>query len=412
VRYYRVDDDWLTYLEGDLRSEVICVIRDLGLQRLQKYPPPKREGLPFGNESRVLSRYVRGKSSQLDASAFSGTYRRFASDRDRLLYDAFRQNKSLSQDRWSEILGKKNVEVWITNKLLRRTANGNLISRFSIVGLDGLLLVVDPLNDHGNPHETVALPDDFRRNGDDANIQPFHHTYIGLDSLRQIEVMDNSSLPNDGRYLDCGPGAGALLLYFGRRYTESMGIDINTRATKLSRFNAELNGLENCRVFEDDAVNLGDRYGKFDLVSWNLPFIFMPPEKGDNSIDAFGGEMGIGLCLEFVDSLPHLLTENGTACIAAVSPILNTGENVLETKLKDKIGRLGLDSIALVTQLYFANTSELWSFHKRSNIHRFESVYLFFTHGSGKLQHIEPTVARKVLDLFREKLYQRKFAEK
>jgi methylase of polypeptide subunit release factors len=278
--------------------------------------------------------------------------------------------------------------------------------------LDGLLLVVDPLNDHGNPHETVALPDDFRLNGDETNIQPFHHTYIGLDSLRQIEVMENSSHPRGGRFLDCGPGAGAILLYFGRGYDEAVGIDINSRAVKLSQFNTELNALENCQVFEDDALNLGDRYGRFDLVSWNLPFIFMPPEKGDNSIDAFGGELGIGLCLDFVERLPSLLTEKGLACIAAVAPILKGGENVLETKLKDKIGRLGLDCTVRVTQLYFANTSELWNFHRSFEIHRFESAYLFFTHGSGKLRHVDAPPARRAIDRFREKLYQRKFRNK
>jgi hypothetical protein len=116
VRYYRVQDDWLAYLEGDFCSEVIHVIRGLGLTRLQKYPPPKREGLPFGNESRVFSRYIRGKSSQLDASAFSNGYRRFASANDRLLYDAFRQNKALTRDQWNELIGKEQVLVWVTNK--------------------------------------------------------------------------------------------------------------------------------------------------------------------------------------------------------------------------------------------------------------------------------------------------------
>lgn len=411
MRYYRVNEDWLTYLEGDFRSEVLTVLRGLPLQRLQKYPPPKITGLPFGNETRVLRRYLKGESSQLDASVLSAAYRRSASESDRRLYDAFRQNKRLSRKQWSEIIGAENVEKWIGKKFLRETEDGQVVSRFCIVGLDNMVLMVDPLNDHGNPMETAALPEDFKANGDDPNIQPFHHTYIGLDSLRQIEVMQDNELPKSGRFLDCGQGAGAILLYFGRRFDEAIGIDINPRAVKLAQFNAELNGLGNCRVYEDSALDLGERYGRFDLVSWNLPFIFMPPEEGENAIDAFGGDMGIGLCLDFIDRLPELLLPNGLACIAAISPILHSGKNVLEERLKEKLARLGLDCTVHVSQIYIAHNRELWQFHESFGIRKFESVYLYFKHGKGNLERVEAPVARKVLDAFRVKLYQRKYAE-
>ena len=116
MRYYRYSEDWVTYLDGDFRSAFIETLRGLSLARLQKYPPPKVEGLPFGNESRVLSRFLRGKSSQLDASALAGVYRSLMSGKLDLLYRAFRQNEFLPREEWRKILDDKTIDTWIDKK--------------------------------------------------------------------------------------------------------------------------------------------------------------------------------------------------------------------------------------------------------------------------------------------------------
>jgi Methyltransferase domain len=410
MRYYRPSEDWITNLEGPHRGPFMKTLRALNLERLQKYPPPKIGGLPVGNETRILKRYLKGESSQLDASALSSVYLARASENEKLLYRAFRRNDHLTRDEWGTMIGVERVDKWLRHKFLRETDAGQFVCRFSIVVLDGLLLLVDPLNDHGNPHETVMLPEDFVPDANDTDIAQFNHTYIGLDSLRQIEVMTQSGLPKAGRYLDCGVGAGAILTFFARQFSESVGIDINARSANLARFNAELNELPNTTVREDDALKLGDRYGKFDLVSWNLPFLFFPAEYADSAVDAYGGEMGIGLCLDFIETVPGLLSEKGTTCIAALSPILESGENVLETKLRERLARLGLDCTLRVTQVSLAHTRELWDFHRSHNIRKFESVYLFLTPGKGELRRIESPVTRKMIDAVREKMYRRKFS--
>jgi hypothetical protein len=419
MRYYRPSEDWITNLEGKHREPFAATLRGLGLERLQKYPPPKMGGLPLGNETRILKRYLKGESSQLDASAFSSFYLSRASARDKLLYRAFRRNDHLSREQWADIVGVDRVDKWLRHKFLRETDDGRFVCKFSIVVLEGLLLLVDPLNDHGNQHETVMLPEDFIPDENDQDIAGFNHTYIGLDSLRQIEIMRDSQvlgesgLPVSGGYLDCGVGAGAILLSITARaggFGEAIGVDINPRAAILAQFNAELNNLASVRVYEDDALKLGDRYGRFDLVSWNLPFLFFPEEYADSAVDAFGGEMGIGLCLDFIETVPGLLKENGMTCIAALSPILNSGENVLETKLKERLGRLGLDCTVRVAQVSLAHNREMWHFHQSHNIRKFESVYLFLRPGSGKLTRIEAGVTRKVIDAVREKMYKRKFS--
>ncbi|HEV7643600.1 MAG TPA: methyltransferase domain-containing protein [Pyrinomonadaceae bacterium] len=421
MRYYRPSEDWITNLEGPHREPFAATLRGLGLERLQKYPPPKLGGLPLGNETRILKRYLKGESSQLDASALSSFYLRSASARDKLLYSAFRRNDHLSREQWADIIGAERVDKWLRHKFLRETLSsegeGKFVCKFSIVVLDGLLMLVDPLNDHGNQHETVMLPEDFLPAENDNDVAPFNHTYIGLDSLRQIEIMAESDLPvsggNLGSYLDCGVGAGAILLSItkkARGFNASIGVDINPRAAMLAQFNAELNNLTNVRVYGDDALKLGGRYGKFDLVSWNLPFLFFPEEYADSAVDAFGGEMGIGLCLDFIETVPGLLTENGVTCIAALSPILNSGENVLETKLKERLGRLRLDCTVRVAQVSLAHNREMWHFHQSHNIRKFESVYLFLRPGGGKLKRIEAGVTRRALDVIREKMYRRKFS--
>ena len=409
MKYHRYKEDWVTHLEGDFRAEVLELLRGLHFERLQKYPPPKIGGLPFGNETRVAERFIRGESSQLDASALSHFYRSFADEHDRLLYSAFRTSDPLPREKWAEAIGAENIDKWIANKFLRETEDGLLQAKFGIVALDGLLYLIDPLNDHGLAAQTEVL-DDSEVDHSDADIQPFHHAYIGLDSLRQIEVMSQNRVRKGKRYLDCGQGAGAILLYFSRRFEEAVGIDINSRAVKVANFNAELNGLANVKAYEDNALELNGKYGKFDLVSWNLPFMFMPEEGKDDSIDAYGGELGIGLCLDFIETLPGLLADKGQACIAALAPIMTSGENVLETRLRERLPRLGLDCTVRVAQVSLAHTRELWHFHKEHGIRRFESVYLYFKHGRGELERVEPSISRKILDVVREEMYKRKFA--
>jgi methylase of polypeptide subunit release factors len=413
MRYYRPSEDWITNLEGPHREPFAATLRGLGLERLQKYPPPKLGGLPLGNEARVFERFLRNESAQLDASALHKFYLSFAGERDELLYRAFRRNDPLDREEWAEIIGPDGaarVDKWLKHKFLRPTEDERFVCKFSIVVLDGLLLLVDPLNDHGNPHETVMLPEDFTPDKNDKDIAQFNHTYIGLDTLRQIDVMTATRVRKGKRYLDCGPGAGAILLYFARKFETAIGIDINPRAAALARFNAELNQMANIEVREGNALELKNKYGKFDLVSWNLPFMFFPEEYKDQAVDAFGGELGIGLCLAFIEELPGLLAEKGMACVAALSPILNSGENVLETKLKERLARLGLDCTVSVAQISLAHTRELWQFHQSHNIRKFESVYLFLRPGNGNLDRIEASATRKMIDAVREKMYKRKFA--
>lgn len=409
MRYYRYSEDWVTYLDGEFRSALINTLRGLDLTRLQKYPPPKVAGLPFGNETRVFSRFLRGKSSQLDASAFYRVYRSAMPSEMDLLYGMFRENLFLPRALWLKVLDEETVELWIDKKCLHADATGSLRCEFSVICLDDLLLVTDPLKDHGPLWEPDFIVEDGDRNGSE-DVRPFFHVYIGLDSLRMIEVMEGGRLPSRGRYLDCGPGSGGLLLYFGRRYDQALGIDINPRAVVLSTFNAELNGLPDVKAECHDALDLAGNYGRFDLISWNLPFIFMPEDDRHNYIDAFGGELGIGLCLDFIRTLPAIMTDRCVAYIAALAPITLKGKNVLEARLGAMLTELRLDCDVQVAQVSVANSKELWDFHRSFGLDKFESVYLRLSPGEGNLTRTEVPFSRAIVDAMREKLYRRRFA--
>jgi methylase of polypeptide subunit release factors len=406
MRFYKAQDDWISHLEGEFRREILETLRGFELSRLQRFAPPKIGGLPFGNEPRIASRFLKGESLQLEPSAFSNFYSTRMSSGEAWLYKAFRKNESLPKADWQKIVGNEAFGKWVENKCLWETENG-FYCAFTVVSIDGLVFCVDPLNDHGIARSEAYVYTEKPK--DPGSYEPFYHTYIGLDSLRMIEWMEREKLPENGRFLDCGTGSGGLLLYFGRNFDEAVGLDINRRAAKLAKFNADLNQIDNVKTICDDAIKRTAEIGQFDLVSWNLPFIFMPDEHSDQFVDGFGGELGIGLCLQFIETLPPLLRSEGLACIAALAPILESGENVLETRLNKLLSEVGLDCTLKVAQVSMAHTKELWDFHRAHKVKSFESVYLFLKHGKGTLKRVGSSAARRVIDKIREAGYRRKY---
>jgi hypothetical protein len=162
------------------------------------------------------------------------------------------------------------------------------------------------------------------------------------------------------------------MLYFGRRFAETVGIDINRRSVAVASFNAELNGLPGVHCHLDNALTLGSKYGRFDLVTWNLPFNFIPVEYKDIAIDGYGGDLGIELCMQFIDTLPPLLKPAGVAHVAAVSPMLENGAFPLEDQLRDVLPRLRLvDCVLQVLQWDYGPTfAPCGEFHRQHRIKR------------------------------------------
>lgn len=128
-------DDWLSCLHGPFRTQFCDVLNLLSLKELQKYPPPKKSGLPIGHEVRVLRRFLQGQSSQLDASCMSRLYRSFATARQRSMYFAFVLGEALPKSDWCSIIGSDTTESWIDNQLLNEELGGKIACCFRIISV-------------------------------------------------------------------------------------------------------------------------------------------------------------------------------------------------------------------------------------------------------------------------------------
>ena len=372
--------DWTESLQGEFGQSFIRDIKSLDIGSLQRFPPPKVGGLPLGHELRILRRFARGGSSMLDQSAFSELYRALASPRQRLAYRAVVIGDELSHDEWTRLIGQSAVTAWTREQLLAPTATGGLRARFRAIAASGLVLIVDPL------HDTFR----FR-------------VHIGQDSLNMAEFLTERRFSPEVRNLDVGTGSGILLMTVARGRREGVGVDINPRAVRLATFNTKLNDLANCRVEERDVFTSGDRLGRFDIVTWNTPFMFFPESWKETSVDGYGGHLGIEIPLKFVDLLPSLLAERGTAFVLAAGPRMLDGTNRLDLELEQRAPSLKLDIVAHVLQTFWV--PGLRDFYTQHGVRNFESVMLEISPGRGRVIRREPHAAVVAADAVRDWIY-------
>ncbi|MDQ4080132.1 MAG: hypothetical protein M3125_05180, partial [Gemmatimonadota bacterium] len=175
------------------------------------------------------------------------------------------------------------------------------------------------------------------------------------------------------------------------------------RAVRLASFNAELNGLANCRVELRDVLESSADLGRFVIVTWNTPFMFFPESWKETSVDGYGGHLGIEIPLRFVDLLPSLLSDRGIAFVLAAGPRMSDGSNRLDDELRRRAKPLGIDVIAHVLQTFwFPGLREFYAQHAVEN---FESVMLEITPGAGRFVRREPPVTTAAADIVRRWLY-------
>jgi methylase of polypeptide subunit release factors len=372
--------DWTESLERDFRRRFIEAIKALDIRSLERYPPPKTNGLPFGHEMRILRRFVRGGSSMLDQSALSGAYRALASPRQRLTYRALVIGESLPTQAWHGLIGSAAVSDWMAAHVLEATPGGRIRARFRTIAASNLILIVDPLD------ETFR----FR-------------VHIGQDSLNMAEFLTRRDFPRDIRTLDVGTGSGILLMTVARGAREGVGVDINPRAVRIASFNAELNELSNCRIELRDIFAHGGDLGRFECITWNTPFMFFPESWREKSVDGYGGHLGIEIPLKFVDQLPSLLSDRGTAFLLAAGPRMLDGSNRLDFELDRRARAHRLDVVAHVLQTFwFPSLREFYAQHRVQN---FESVMLEISRGHGRVIRRDRSLAITAVDAVRDLIY-------
>ena len=186
---------------------------------------------------------------------------------------------------------------------------GDVVDRLGALGLlhgpdDAVSAAVDLFCSGG-----MRFATDHRymlREGDRLDEDPV--MYIGMDSHGLVQTAPRAACD---RLLDlcCGSGIQGIV---ASRYARSVvAIDLNPRAIRFSRFNAQLNGVV------DYTVQLGSLYApvageRFDVILANPPFV-PSPEMGLAFRD--GGARGEIILRQIVAGAADHLTPTGRLCI-------------------------------------------------------------------------------------------------
>ena len=138
--------------------------------------------------------------------------------------------------------------------------DGGWASRVDLWSLEGLFLTTD--------HRYMV-------HGEADHLDESPVMYIGLDSRGLVHSAPRTPCR---RVLDLCTGSGVQALIASRYASEAVGVDLNPRAIRFARFNAQLNGIENVRFC------LGDLYApvegeRFDAILANPPFVPSPHDE-------------------------------------------------------------------------------------------------------------------------------------
>ena len=130
--------------------------------------------------------------------------------------------------------------------------------------------------------------------------------------------------------LDIGTGTGIIALLMARKARFVLGTDVNPKAVELARENAGINDIKNV---EFRISNLFENVeGKFDIITFNAPYLPGEPEKPiDHAL--VGGERGREVLDRFIDEARNYLKPKGMVQIVQSS--ITGIEETLE-KLKNK----------------------------------------------------------------------------
>ncbi len=153
-----------------------------------------------------------------------------------------------------------------------------------------------------------------------TEINPWYETcskantdvYIGADSLRLAEHI---AFCKGAAVLDLCSGTGIQGLLAARSAKKVVSVELNPKATPVTRFNILLNGLEGVIDLRE-----GDLYGvlspdeRFDYIYANPPFIPMVGEVA-YPVCGSGGEDGLMVLNRIFDSLGAWLKPSGEAVV-------------------------------------------------------------------------------------------------
>lgn len=368
--------DWVPGAASPQGRKFLAAIRTRPVAAWRRLPPRVTGSLPFGLEHTVLRRYLAGRSCNVYPSALSGLYQRRASREAVTLFRLLVDGDPVSATELAAALGDTAVGDGRAAGLLMEAGAGLVRTDFRYVCVGNSCLLADPL--------TVR----------------FHNRiHIGQDSEALCAFLAEMS-PTTGRLLDVGTGSGVVLINEARRGipAEAIGVDINPRAVVVAALNAQLNGVA-AQVAEQDIFAAAAVLGRFDRITWNAPFRFLPDDEQHDNIDGFGGRLGIGLTLDFAAVLPGMLADGGEAVVMSAGPRMSNGDTPLDAELSAVARRAGLEITSHVQGLFFDNRRR--DFLRSHGVEAFESVILTFRPGAGSFQRLAPPAGTRLANVAR-----------
>ncbi|WP_257462320.1 methyltransferase [Archangium lipolyticum] len=197
--------------------------------------------------------------------------------------------------------------------------------------------------------------------------------YIGADSVGLGHAAPRSP---SRRTLDLCCGSGIQALVASRYSEEVLGVDLNPRAVRFSRFNAALNGIRNARFVQGDLFE-PVRGVSFDRILANPPFVPQPPSVA-RLLYRDGGPTGEDILRRLFQEGPRHLTEGGMLSITTDLINLDGLEERIRTWTE---GTPTLDVLVLVEKaLPIASYAEGHSGHLRTPSERRAHVRALLDH--------------------------------
>jgi methylase of polypeptide subunit release factors len=263
----------------------------------------------------------------------------------KILKCLFRDRGAILKDEAQKALAPLNIDGLIAKGLLREDHH-LLKALFQLQVYEGLLFLADFIPAH--PPADLVLP-----------IGPSGKYLASLTMRRPIQTA-----------LDLGCGCGIQALFIGKHAQTVTAIDINPRATALTRLNAALNEVVNVEVLAGNYFEpLGDR--RFDWIVANPPYVISPDKQYIYRDSGVPGDENVWKLIR--NSTKHL-TEGGQALIMA--HWMHLEDESWENPFSARLDHSGVDAWLIhhqsMTPEEYANT---WIGKDiKKNLRRFEQV--------------------------------------
>lgn len=252
------------------------------------------------------------------------------------------------------------IRLFMDVELVERRTIDALLAAEEIHLLEGSGLLSTDAADPARCHATVLLyPTESLWIASDLNVDPRGAADAKLpeDAVYPAITKNTrhflSTLPNSpcANFLELCAGTGIAALSASRYAERTWAVDITDRSTRFARFNAALNGIDNCRVLQGDLYQpvAGQQ---FDRIVAHPPYM---PSLEQKYVFRDGGEDGEQITRRILQGLPDHLAPGGQCYCTCM--LTDRREAPAESRVRELLGERGPEfDLAIVTFQTFQPT--------------------------------------------------------